>query len=375
MNPRRFAPLVLLVGCGAPTGLAVEPQTLHFTPARPELTLRLVHAGSEPLPLAKIRLDHRDRDWTAFTLTNPTLPKVIDPGGEIVLHLRADVDHFADHDTHAHRSGAATLTLQAGGEPRRIALQFSDGVPPLTDRLLRLGLLAALVAGIVALARRVAWTTSVPAAIAVAIAPLGAGLCREITGSPPGPADLLQCAEGRGGTSLQLLPHVDGLGLFLAALLFSGLGRISGRGSLRLGLALAVLAAAFAGGSLDPQRLVAAQAGLRWGLWMQPFAAAALILAALAEVRAARVVAPITGLVAAVGLAALLTTLCLGGADPLVVGLPQAAAVAVGVGLWLAKVAVVAVLLLRGRIPANVVHAVIPLAIAQIVLSTAIASP
>ena len=384
MSARRRPPglvvATLLAGCGASASdLAAGPQALHFTPARPELALRLVHAGAEPLALAKIRLDPRDGDWSAFTITDRELPRRIEPGGQVVLHLRADVDHFIGSDRHQHRSGHATLTLQAGGQPQKIALRFGEHGPPPVVSSIRVVLLAALAGAGVALARRVPWRFVLPAIAAIVIAPLGTGLCLEITASPTGPADLLQCADGRGGTAAQILPHPDGLGVFLAALLFSGLGRISGGsrggGRLRLGLALAVIAAAVAGGSLDPQALVQAQAGLRWGLWMQPFAAAALLLAALAEVRQARAESAITAWVASIGLAALLTTLCLGGADPLVGGLPHAAAVAVGVGVWLAKVAAITGLLHRGRLPANLAQAVVPLAIAQIVVSAAMASP
>ncbi len=368
-------PALTCIHCSASDpDLRIEPATLHFTPTRPELAVRLMHDGSEPLLLTRIRVDHRDRDWSAFTITDRTLPRQIDPGGAALLHLRVDVDHFKAPDPHGlHRSGEATLTFNAG-ESRRIPLRFTDTGTPLAAQLIRLTLLALLAAGLALLGRRarLPWTTALPALVAVLIAPLGPGLCPAAPTAALGLADLLQCADGRGGVSSQIWPHPDGLGLVLAALLFTALGRISEdpaalRRSLGLGLALVALVL---GESLDPNAAVQAQAGLRWGLWMQPFAAAALAVAAVVEVQATRAHSPVAGRVAAIGLAALLTTLCLGGADlpQQVLSLPHAAAVALGAALWLAKVTALTWLLGRARVPAWARRAIVPLAIAQILL-------
>ena len=375
-----FAALVSALGCtrcgaAAEPAMRVEPTALHFTPARPALALRLANDGPTPLPLGRIRVDHRDPDWVAFTLTDTTLPKQIEPGSAAELHMRVDLDHFKGTEPGGpHRSGEATLTLTAGDEARRIPLRFGDEGTSLAALLIRLGLLAALAGALALLARRFprpGWTIALPTLVAVAIAPLGSGFCPGLAGATLGPADLLQCADGRGGEPLQLWPHPDGLGLVLVALLFAALGRISGdTGALRrsLGLALALLALML-GGNLDPQTVVQAQADLRWGVWMQPFAAAALVIAAAAEVQATRAVDAVAGRIAAVGLAALLTTLCLAGADlPVRPGLPHAAVVALGIVLWLAKVTGVAWLLGRAAVPTWLRRAVVPLAIVQILL-------
>jgi len=371
----------------ADPGRRAEPGILHFTPADRELELRLVHDGPTPLPLSRIRIDHRDRDWAAFTLTDATLPRQIGPGEAAVLHVRVDVDHFKGATPRdPPRSGEATLTLNADGEPRRISLRFDDVGTPLTTSAIRLTILiiliiliilAALAAALALLARRVRtpWTIALPALVAVAIAPLGPGWCVDRWTSALSMADLLQCADGRGGVPLQLWPMPDGLGLLLAVSLFCALERIStDPGALRrsLGLGLALLAFML-GGSLDPQTLVQAQAGLRWGLWMQPLASAALAIAAMAEVEATRAHSRLTGAVAAVGLAALWTTLCLGGADlpAQVLSLPHAAAVALGLVSWLAKVLASAWLLTRLRAPAWARRAVLPLVLGQILLGLA----
>lgn len=372
--PRLALVLALLVSCDAAPELHSEPHALHFSPTHRELPLRLVHKGDQPLPLSRIRLDHRDPDWSAFSLVDPTLPRQIEPNGEVSLRLRVDLDHFATHrGGHEYRSGGATLTFNADTTLHRIALHFADEAAPAGLRWLRLGLLAALAAGVFALRRRVPWTIALPAALALAIAPLASGLCWTL-GIPLGPADLQQCGEGRGGTPLQMLPHADGLGLLLALLLFTalpGVDRISAAVLWsRLTLALAILAAVLTTGSLDPQVIVTAQTGLRWGLWVQPFAAAALALAALSEVAAARAHSPFAARAAAFGLAALLTTLHLGGADlPLTSaapGLPHIAAVGLAVVAWLAKVMAVGWFLLRVESPRPAVYLVLALVLAQL---------
>ena len=377
---RRLAlALALFAACGDRPALRLEPHALHFSPAHRELALRLAHDGDQPLPLSRIRIDHRDPDWSAFTLVDPALPRQIAAHGEVTLRLRSDLDHFARHrGEHEYRSGSAGLTLLVDGEPKRIALHFADDTPPLAPLAIRLALLGLLAALLVALRRRISWTLGLPAALALAIAPLGAGLCWDLAAAL-GPADLQQCADGRGGASLQMLPHADGLGLYVAVLLFTVLDGISTAAlSRRLALALAVLAMALAARSLDPQVLVDAQASARWGLWMQPFAAAALLLTALTELAAARAHGPLATRLSALGLAVLVTTLCLGGADlpgtqPLTAGLPHAAGLGLGLIVWLIKVTVVAWLLRRVQLPRRAAFIVLPLLLAQFVWSLILA--
>lgn len=367
---------LLFAACGDDPGLRVSPHALHFSPAHRELELHLAQPGDEAVSLSRIRVDHRDADWSAFTVVDPVLPKQIAAHGEVVLHLRVDLEHFARRPgQHEYRSGGAGLTLNVDGEPTRIALHFADDSEPTPLPWIRLALLGLLAAALIAVRRRIAWTTSLPALTALAIAPLGAGLCWDI-GATLGPADLQQCADGRGGASLQMLAHADGLGLWLAVLLFTAARGIStsalGR---KLGLALAVLALTLPHGSLDPRALVEAQSGLRWGLWVQPFAAAALALVALAEVTADRSHAPLAGRVAALGLAAVFTTLCLGG--PALPGfaasLPHAAAVGLGLLLWLLKAAGVTWLLLRVPLPPRTPTLVAALLLAHLLWSLLLA--
>lgn len=367
---------LMFAACSDEPGLRISPATLRFSPAHRELELHLAQPGDEPLPLSRIRVDHRDPDWSAFTLVDPVLPKQIAAHDEIVLRLRVDLEHFAGRPGHhEYRSGSAGLTLNVDGEPTRIPLHFADDTQPAPLPWIRLALLGLLAAALLTLRRPIAWTTSLPALTALAIAPLGAGLCWDL-GATLGPADLQQCADGRGGTSLQMLAHADGLGLWLAVLLFAAARGIStaalGR---KLGLALAVLALTLGPGSLDPQALVDAQSGLRWGLWVQPFAAAAFALVALAEVTAERTQPPLAGRLTALGLAVLFTTLCLGGAalPGVTASLPHAAAIGLGLLCWLLKVAAVAWLLLRVPLPPRAPTLVAALLLAHLLWSLILA--
>jgi hypothetical protein len=371
----QFPPLLLgvalLTACGAGPSALSEPQVLHFTPVSTELPLRLVHHGDAPLPLAKLRIDHRDADWSAFTITDTTLPRQIEPNGAVTLHLRVDVDHFMGPDRRP-RPGAAALTFLAGGEAQRVPLRFSAPEPSTLARLLRLGLLAGLTA--VGLALRVRGTWVMLAVAAMAIAPVGLGLCLEPGSQPFTAADLQQCADGRGGIALQLLPHAEGLGLLIAVVLFMGTRSTARTDDLQFGLALTLVAFATASGSLDPQVLIEAQQGLHWGLWQHPLSALALIVAASREVHRptlerASDSALWTARIAALGLAAVITMLCLGGPDlPGVLALPHTTSIAAGFAVWTLKVAAVAFLLLRVRPPMGISRVIVPLAIGQLLL-------
>ncbi len=373
---RRFAlALALLASCDDDPDLRVVPQALHFSPSHDELELHLRHPGDLPLPLSRIRLDHREVDWGAFSLVDATLPKQIAAHGEVVLRMRVDLDHFSRHDgERGYRSGGATLTFNAGGEPRKIALHFDDDIPPPAVQWARVGLLALLLATLFVLRRRISWTLTLPAATALAIAPLGAGLCWDL-GATLGLADLQQCGDGRGGTSLQMLSHPDGLGLYLAVLLCCATRGISTLRWALLGLALVVLVMAFTRGSFDPQALVHAQSGLRWGLWVQPFATAALALTALAEVAAVRA-QPLAARFTAVALAALFTTLCLGGAEwPGPATMPHAAGLGLGLAVWLLKVSFLTWFFLRLQPPAHATWSILPLLLMQLLWSLLVAPP
>lgn len=353
---RSAAAVALVLAC-APHDRPIEsePRVLRFSPAHPERTLRLIAA--DEVALSRIRIDPADPDWGAFTITDTVLPRRLGPDNPAELHLRVDLDHFTIEDPHAHRPGDATLTLRAGQTPLRIPLQFvpEPGAAATWPRLLVLAALAALAA-----ARRWPWQTALPALVFFAVAPVASGLCPDLLTQTATSADLQQCADGRGGFAVQLLVHPDALGLALAAASVAGMFVASWRG-----LALALFAALVAAGSLDPQIVLHTQAGLRWGLWMQPLGAAALAIAALVHVRSDP---PLPGL-ARLGLAALSTTLLLGGPDLPLPALPHAATFAAGLLVWLGKLAVVAWGLRRLPAAPWLARLVIPLAAAQILLT------
>lgn len=348
-------------------GLDREPRVLHFSPAHPDLVLRLGSAAD--VPLARIRIDPADPDWGAFTITDQALPRRLAPDAPAELHLRADVDHFAaphaDHDPlHRHRSGAATLTFQVDGQPIRVPLRFSPDPPPDPATWPRRALLAGL--ALLAVLRRWPWTTALPALACLVVTPLALGVCPGLLGEPATRADLLQCADGRGGFAVQLLAHPDALGVPLAALLLAG---SAGPRTWRA-CALALFAALVAFASLDPNAVIAAQAGLRWGLWVHPLAAAALVIAAIAHVRgiASSTPAALTRLTA-LGLAALIVTVVLGGPDVPLPRLPHAATLAAGIGVCLGKLGLAFWALQRLAVPVWLPRLVVPLAASQILIS------
>ena len=364
--------LALALACSPPAddppGLLREPRVLRFSPAHPEQTLHLSPRGGDPVTLARIRVDPTGPDWGAFTITDATLPRRLVPGEPAELHLRVDLGHFAGDRPHEHHSGAAALTLLADKQPVRVRLEFIPDPPPDLATWPRLLLLAALAA--LATARRWPWHAAIPALLFLAVAPVTSGVCLDLLGEPATAADLLQCGETRGGFAGPLIAHPDGLALALAAACLSGLALRSWRV-----LALALFAALVAAGTLDPRIAVQDQSGLRWGLWMQPFGAAALAVAALLHLRGDLPLPRLTTL----GLAALLTTLLLGGPDlglgPAPLGLPHAAVVAAGLVAWLGKLLVVAWALRRlaarpTRTPEWLARLVVPLAAAQILAST-----
>ena len=358
IRTRHAAVAALALACTPPDEpVQPEPRVLRFSPAHPELTLRLT--ADDERALARVRIDPQGPDWGAFTITDATLPRRVGPGEPAEIHLRVDPGHFAADHPHEHRPGGATLTLRADQTPVRVPLQFiPEAQDPATwPRLLVLAALAALAA-----VRRWPWLTALPALVFLAVAPFGAGLCPDLLAVPATTADILQCADGRGGVALQLLAHPDALGLALAAACLAGLYVASWRA-----VALALFAALVAAGSLDPQQIVHTQAGLRWGVVMQPLGSAALAVAALVHVRSD----PPLPRLAILGLAALLTTLLLGGPDLGRFGLPHAAAIAAGVIAWLGKLALVAWGLRRLPAPTWLARLVLPLAAAQI-LATAV---
>jgi NADH:ubiquinone oxidoreductase subunit H len=357
--------LAALAGCGGPDGVVAEPRELVFTPARPRLELRLHNHGDAAVALSRIRVDPRDKDWGAFTIDERTLPKEIAAGEAVTLHLLVDRDHFEKRGPT--RAGAARLNVVVDGAPRSIDLRFhpDDPAQALRGALSRFAALAA--AGLLAwaLARRArrpmpAWPVWLPAFVLFAALPWGPGLCPDALAEHLSAADLEQCADGRGGAPLSLLPAREALLVYLVALAAAALGRLAhavhGGAPLAPAARLAsrdlALALAFAGpllafGTLDARTLVAAQQivlvpGIpRWGILVQPLAAAAAIAVAAA---------PTASTWERIGLAAAIVLCFFGGFDlPFVstTALPHAAFVAVAVALLTAKIAAITWLLGR----------------------------
>jgi NADH:ubiquinone oxidoreductase subunit H len=360
MIARALAAAVLvaaLSGCGGPDGLAAEPRELVFTPARTRLELRLYNHGDVPIALSRNRIDPRDRDWGAFTIVDRTLPREVAAGDAAVLHLVVDGDHFEKRGQS--RAGQARLHLLVDGTPRSIDLKFTPGDPAqsLRGALLRFAILAAVAGLAWASARRTrrplpAWPAWLPALVILAVLPWGPGICPDALSQPLSAADVEQCADGRGGAPLVLLPASEALLAYLIALAAAGLGRlahaVNGGSALAPAVRLAsrdlALALAFAGpllafGTLSAATLIAEQQivllpGIpRWGILVQPLAAVAAIAVAAA---------PIASKAERLGVAAAIALFFLGGHHlPLVSAgsLPHAAILALAAASLAAKIA------------------------------------
>jgi hypothetical protein len=366
MTAARPAALALalsaLSGCGAPEGVVAEPRTLVFSPARTNLELRLVNHGAAAVPLSRIRFDAREGDWGAFTIEDRRNPQEIAAGDAVSLHLRADRDRFLRKDG-SERAGRARLQFLVGGAPQTVDVRYEPADPASRWRsaLVRLAILAALAGLAWALTRRerrLAWPTWLPALAALAVLPLGPGLCPDAAGQILSAADLGQCADHRGGSPFAVVAAAEGWLVWLVALVAAALGRLAASdghtaGARRLASRDLALVAAFAGpllsfGTLDPTSLVLAQADPlvgalpwlpRWGLLVQPLAAAVAISAAAAP----------AGRVERIGLAAALVACFFGGFTPLApfAGLSHAAALAAGVAVLSIKIAAVVWLVQR----------------------------
>lgn len=291
---RRIAAGLVLVaaGCGAaPSGVALEPAELIFSPARQELELTLRNHDAAPVSLARVRLDPRDPDWGAFVVMDRELPREIAAGGVVSLHLRVDREHFAPRGG-PERQGLSHLLFQAGANQAAVTLRYQPEDPARTRGgvLARVGVLLAGVVLALALARRrrwPAWTTWLPLLTLLCVTPWGPALCPTRLGEALTAADLGQCADRRGGLPLQIVPAAEGGLLYLVVLVLAALGRLSeasaGRRLASRDLALAAVLSVplWTFGTLDLVALTSAQAASwplipwlpRWGSLIQPLAA------------------------------------------------------------------------------------------------------
>ena len=146
----------------------------------------------------------------------------------------------------------------------------------------------------------------VPALVVFAIVPFGDALCYGRFFDVVSQADVDQCADGRGGTALQIA-HID-VGLlyyFAIASLATYATTLAGwssynkwavLGSLRasaqmisyeVAIGLTIVGALLVYGTLEPHALVKAQLVTHWGLLLQPLAFILFFTAAIAETKRA----------------------------------------------------------------------------------------
>lgn len=146
----------------------------------------------------------------------------------------------------------------------------------------------------------------IPALVVFAIVPFGDGLCYDRLLEPLSQADVSQCAEGRGGTPLQIA-HIDvGLLFYFAVASLATYGTaLAGwssynkwaiLGALRasaqmisyeVAIGLSIVGALLVYGTLEPHGLVRAQLDSHWGIVLQPIAFVLFFTAAMAETKRA----------------------------------------------------------------------------------------
>lgn len=146
----------------------------------------------------------------------------------------------------------------------------------------------------------------IPALVVFAIVPFGDGLCYGRLLEPLSQADVSQCADGRGGTPLQIA-HIDvGLLYYFAVASIATYGTaLAGwasynkwaiLGALRasaqmisyeVAIGLTIVGALLVYGTLEPHALVRAQLDSHWGIVLQPIAFVLFFTAAIAETKRA----------------------------------------------------------------------------------------
>jgi NADH-quinone oxidoreductase subunit H len=146
----------------------------------------------------------------------------------------------------------------------------------------------------------------IPALVVFAIVPFGDGLCYGRLLEPLSQADVSQCADGRGGTPLQIAQIDVGLLYYFAVASIATYGTaLAGwssynkwaiLGALRasaqmisyeVAIGLTIVGALLVYGTLEPHALVRAQLDTYWGIVLQPIAFVLFFTAAIAETKRA----------------------------------------------------------------------------------------
>jgi NADH-quinone oxidoreductase subunit H len=146
----------------------------------------------------------------------------------------------------------------------------------------------------------------VPALLVFTIVPFGDALCYDRLLEPLSQADVTQCADGRGGTPLQIAKIDVGLLYYFAVASLATYGTaLAGwasynkwaiLGALRasaqmiayeVAIGLTIVGALLVYGTLEPHALVRAQQDSHWGILLQPIAFVLFFTAAIAETKRA----------------------------------------------------------------------------------------
>lgn len=344
----------------------IAPATLYFAPHQTTRTLSIHNPSDEALPLQKIRFDTATPDWGSFQLTDETLPREIPAGAAVELQISADSQHFVGERPHGapprYRQGQARLLFAANGD-RSVDLRFEPaGGDGLWVLLTKLGIFAALVAGLALVERRRGLLKTIPwlFLLVVATLPWGPALCFGSLGEPLSSSAVRQCAEGYGGTALTLSAPTGGLLLCFALLLLGDLTRCGAtlrgaapatdlRLSLRrlicdLAMLLALAPALIGSAALDPAALIEHQLASGWGILIRPLAALVAALALLQRPTSVRRIDPEELALASLYSLVFLGGWALPGLGAAIQSLPHGVFLALAILVGLAKIAGIVVL-------------------------------
>ncbi|MGB1274122.1 MAG: hypothetical protein ACPG77_00110, partial [Nannocystaceae bacterium] len=288
--------LTVLLACGCaplpPTGpVHISPSTIELGPTRVSGRVTLTNTTSQPVSLSNFRLDASTPDWGSFAIQGDKLPRSVAPGKHVTLQLRAFARNFARRDhqgpTGAFHNGTSAVLFEADGQAQRLPTHFS-AVHAWWPKLLgtAMAALAACLLGLMLWAagprpeqptkssrfRDLLWFSPwLWIVVAAAALPWEGGVCFDWSRVAT-PADLAQCAEGRGGFQPGITSSASLL-LVLAALAVAARWRAqhTSRDLYLLGFALALLAPATQVATVDLQSVMAHQVD-GWFAIRQPVA-------------------------------------------------------------------------------------------------------
>lgn len=297
LGPGKHAPIALL------DGEIPDEDEVAADEYRPGLARLLVPIEGQQQP-AGIAIEFEDPSW----VTQYMVPGLL----KILLVVLGFVMPLASLLTWMERKQSAMMQDRVGPNRATIALGSLKlrlwGIPHFVADALKMLFKEDFIPR---RAHRVLYTLApmfafIPALVVFAIVPFGDALCYDRLFEPLSAADVAQCADGRGGTPLQIAQIDVGLLYYFAVASLATYGTaLAGwasynkwaiLGALRasaqmisyeVAIGLTIVGALLVYGTLEPHALVKAQETTYWGIVLQPVAFVLFFTAAMAETKRA----------------------------------------------------------------------------------------